>query len=494
MKILVTGGPGVIGAGLVSELLRRNHQVRLLAPHAESDARQWSVVEPFNGDVADAATLNGVATGIDAVVHIAGIAAEHPPETTFEKVNVGGTRNILAEAQRAGVRRFIYVSSLGADRGTSDYHRSKFAAEDDVARSPLEWVIVRAAGVYGPGDEEISTILKMVRTLPAIPVVAGGDQQFQPIWYRDLASALAEVLERSDLNCRILEVAGSETTSLNDLLKRLHAITDRKPLKVPVPMPLANAASRIASTASHLPIDDTRLTMLRENNVLHGINALTEILGVRPTPLADGLRELADSVPEILPEDGVGAMHHKRFWADIDGTHHTPTSLMNIFRERVTEIMPIEFAAEPRAPTRIEKGTTLTASLPLRGHIQIRVEANEPTRVIFGTVEGHPLAGTVEFSAASTGNGLRFVIDTWTRAANVVDLIAMNTIGRAAQSLNWFAVVQRMVEVSGGTSDGVHSESRKLSKEEAAQAQQRVRNLVHARKREEESSASERPA
>src|SRR5690349_1074432 len=129
MKILVTGGTGVIGEGVIPELLKRNHAVRLLSRHADDDAKQWPGVEPFEGDVTDASSLNGAADGCDAIVHIAGIAFEDPPKLTFQAVNVDGTRNILGEAKRAGVKRFVYVSSLGADIGESDYHKSKSEAE-----------------------------------------------------------------------------------------------------------------------------------------------------------------------------------------------------------------------------------------------------------------------------------------------------------------------------------------------------------------------------
>src|SRR6478735_3785641 len=113
MRILVTGGSGVVGVGTVTELVRRGHEVRLLARHARDDARQWAnSVTPIEGDVTDPASIAGVADGCDAVVHIVGVVEESPPAVTFERVNVGGTRSILAEAERAGTRRFVYVSSL----------------------------------------------------------------------------------------------------------------------------------------------------------------------------------------------------------------------------------------------------------------------------------------------------------------------------------------------------------------------------------------------
>ena len=118
MKVLVTGGTGIIGTAAVRALLAAGHQVRLFSRHAEEDAARWeSGVEARRGSVASSAEVDGVAEGCEAVLHIAGIAEENLPESTFERINVDGTRHILLEAERAGVQRFVYVSSLGADRG-----------------------------------------------------------------------------------------------------------------------------------------------------------------------------------------------------------------------------------------------------------------------------------------------------------------------------------------------------------------------------------------
>ena len=495
MRVLVTGGTGVIGAGVIPELLRRAHAVRLLSRHAEDNAKQWQRVEPFAGNIAEPQSLRGAAGACDAIIHIAGIAREEPPELTFEKINVEGTRNILAEAVRAGVRRFIYISSLGADRGTSEYHRSKFAAEDLIERSGLAWTIVRPGSVYGPGDEVISTILKMVRALPAIPVIDNGAQLFQPIWFEDLGRAIVKMLEDDDAAHRVYDLAGSETTSLNDLIRRFGEITGRKPLRVPVPMPLASIGAKIASLAVDVPVDDVKLTMLRESNVLpDSTSRPLADLGITETPLDRGLRVLADSIPEQLAEDGVGAMEKKKFWADIAGSRFNAVALMSYFRDHVNEVMPIEFAAEPGAPTRVDLGVTMTAHLPIRGNIQIRVERAEPTHVIFATVEGHPIAGIVEFRTHDlTGGRLRFSIEVSARAANIFDFVALRTVGDPAQSANWRAVVQRMIDASRGTSDGVQQEARYLDEKEAEQIEKNVRTMIQSRKRDE-STAPERPA
>ena len=447
MKILVTGGTGVIGEGVIPELLRRGHSVRLLSRNADDDAKQWPGVESFAGDVIDATSLHGGADGCDAIVHITGIAFEDP-------------RNMIAEAQRAKVKRFVLVSSLGS-------------AERLVETSDLEWTIVRAGNVYGPGDETLSRLLKMVRTLPVVPVIDGGDQEFQPIWHEDLAKILAGVVERRDLAKQTLEAAGPEITTMNAVIEKFREITGRSPLKVPVPSALAQFG-----------VDENVLTMLKEKNVLRGKSAV-EVLGINATPLDEGLRLLAHSLREALPEEGVGSLEHKEFFAEIRGSRHTAASLMAMFRERVNEFMPIDFAAEPGAPDRIEKGATLTGTLPLRGNFQVRVEVAEPTHVVFATIEGHPLAGIVEFTTSESGGVLRFAIDTWTRASNFLDWIATRTIGAPAQDANWRAVVQRVIDASGGTSEGVQQEKEALSEDEAARVDERVKSLVRERKREE---------
>jgi uncharacterized protein YbjT (DUF2867 family) len=485
MKVLVTGGTGVIGEGAIPELLARGHNVRLLSRHAKEDAKQWQGVEPFEGNVADADSIRGAADGCDAVLHIAGIAAENPPEVTFDKVNVGGTRNMLDEATRAHVQRFVFVSSLGADIGESDYHKSKREGERLVQQSDLSWTIVRPGNVYGPGDEVISMILKMVRALPAVPMIDGGDQEFQPIWHEDLAKILATVVERNDIGKQTLEAAGPEITTMKELIERFAKITDRSPVSVPVPMQLA----QLMSSVLPLPVDDNKLTMLQEKNVIRGTSA-APLLGVETTPLDRGLNLLADALKEALPEDGFGSLEHKRFYADIQGSRMNAVAIMSAFRERVNEFMPIEFVAEPGAADKVEKGVTLTGSLPLRGNFQVRVEVADPTHVVFATLEGHPLAGIVEFTSTDTDQGVRFAIDTYTRASNFFDWVAVRTVGAPAQDANWRAVVQRVIDATGGTSEGVQQEKEKLDDAAAAAVEKRVRGIVQERKRDESAASA----
>src|SRR5579884_143993 len=106
MRVLVTGGTGVVGASAVAELHRRGHAVRVLSRHARQREAWWPEgVDGWTGDVSDAGSIRGAADGCDVVLHLAGIVDEAPPERTFERVNVNGTRYVVMEAERAGVRK-----------------------------------------------------------------------------------------------------------------------------------------------------------------------------------------------------------------------------------------------------------------------------------------------------------------------------------------------------------------------------------------------------
>ena len=497
MRVLVTGGTGVIGEGLIPALLEAGHTVRLLSRGAEADAQGWPEgVEPLAADVSDPKSLRGAAIGCGAVVHVTGIVEESPPELTFERVNVRGTKNVLAEAARSKASRFVFVSSLGAERGRSDYHRSKLRAEEVVRASKLDWLILRPGNVYGPGDEVISTLLKLIRALPAVPVIDGGGQPFQPVWYEDLGRAVVRALEAADLSRETLELAGAEVTTTNDLVERLSAVTGRSVTRVSVPSWLASLGVQAADTVNlkkllgvSVPLNDAKLKMLLEGNTVEPpeANALTGRLGVRPTPLDEGLRLLADLVPEQLPSEGVGSLIRKRFWADIRGSRHTPTELMEAFRQRCAEVMPLEFSAEPGTPRVIEEGVTLTMALPLRGNVQVRAEEVAPRRVTFATVEGHMLAGAIQFtSGGEKRRGVRFSVEIHARPATTFDWVAVNTVGDAMQNSNWEQVVGRVVELSGGEAPaGVQSESATLEEEEAKAVGRRLRALVNKRKRAE---------
>lgn len=501
MDVLVTGATGVVGIPTVGALLRRDHAARLYARHASDHVGAWpSGVTAYDGSVDDIEALTRALEGCSAVIHLAGIVTERGADT-FDRVNVEGTRRVLEAATAAGVRRVVYVSSLGADRGNSAYHRSKRQAEELTRLFPREWVILRPGNVYGPGDEVISLLLKMVRTLPAVPAIDGGEHRFQPIWVDDLAAAIASSVDRDDVVGRALSLAGPDLTSMNDLIARLSALTDRKPLRVPVPGFASILGARAAGLLGlHAPLDSGQITMLEEGNFIPEPteNALASVFALEPTSLDAGLRRLADALPEQLPNSGVGSLVRRHVWADIVGSDMRAEALFERFRARFATITPwhVDVGAEPGTPSEPRLGATLTMHLPMRGNVQVRVVELGTTGVTLATLDGHPLAGLVRFRVESLGERtLRFHVEVHDRASNILDWLVMATVGGALQLATWRTTVEHLVAESGGQSpEGVHDDTVHLRGDEAKRVEAWAKSLVEARKRALNENTATEPA
>ena len=195
--ILVSGGTGFVGSAIVRELLRRGERVAVLGRDGDKARKMFGDgVEAREGDVRRPEQLATAMTGIDVVVN----AVQFPNSPienrrkgwTFEDVDLKGTRNQVDAAKAAGVRRFVYLSGVGAAKD-SDKHwfRYKWEAEKYLQDAGIEWVIVRPTWVYGPGDVSLNRFLGFARLLPFIPMFGSGKQLMQPVFIDDVGRVAA---------------------------------------------------------------------------------------------------------------------------------------------------------------------------------------------------------------------------------------------------------------------------------------------------------------
>lgn len=158
--LALTGATGFVGKATVDHALARGIHVRALTRRDQParDGVSW-----IAGDLDHEEALARLASGADAVIHIAGVVNAPTPEG-FIHGNVDGTRRMAAAAASMSVRRFVHVSSLSArEPQLSQYGRSKELAEQEVRDSGLDWTMVRPPGVYGPGDMEMRDIFRMAK-------------------------------------------------------------------------------------------------------------------------------------------------------------------------------------------------------------------------------------------------------------------------------------------------------------------------------------------
>ncbi|MCK9906407.1 NAD(P)H-binding protein, partial [Frankia sp. Cpl3] len=123
-------------------------------------------------------------------------------------IHVTGTKNLLEAAQRAGIRRFVQMSALGARPGaTSPYHQTKYEAEQLVVHSGIPYVIFRPSVIFGPGDEFVNMLADLVR-MPVTPVLGNGSYLLQPVSRRTVADVLTSSLTNEHAANQIFEVGG----------------------------------------------------------------------------------------------------------------------------------------------------------------------------------------------------------------------------------------------------------------------------------------------
>lgn len=159
--IALTGGTGFVGQAVLDAAAERDLSIAALArkvPQGDARAASWT-----QGDLANVDALVQLASGSRAMIHVAGLT-NTPEPAQFAAVNVTGTQNVIDAAKQAGVKRFIFVSSLSARMPElSAYGASKAAAEELVQASGLDWTIVRPPAVYGPRDGDMFELFRSAK-------------------------------------------------------------------------------------------------------------------------------------------------------------------------------------------------------------------------------------------------------------------------------------------------------------------------------------------
>jgi len=294
MRVFVTGGTGFVGPRVVHAIRSRGEDVRALVrrPSRSALLESWGA-ELVEGDVTDPASLRRGVEGSDVVVHL--VAVRQGRRAQFERVMTHGTRDLVAAAQAAGVRRFVLMSALGTTEETKDlvpYYHSKWEMEQAVKASGLEHVIFRPSFAFGREGGILPTFAKVARIAPVTPVIGSGEQRLQPIWIEDIADHFAAALDKPEAANRTFEVGGPDAVTWNELWQRLRQALGirRRPLvHVPVGFMRVNALVT-ERLPGNVPLTRDLLTMLEgPDNVVSNDDAL-RTFNLPLVPLDEQLR------------------------------------------------------------------------------------------------------------------------------------------------------------------------------------------------------------
>jgi len=296
--ILVTGGTGFVGPKIVHALRGREVPVRALvrnpAGRSASTLAAWGV-ELVRGDVTDAASLGRAVAGCDAVIHLVAIRQGRPEE--FRRVMEEATRDLVAAAKGAGVRRFVLMSALGTAEETKDlvpYYHAKWEMERTVKTSELEHVIFRPSFVFGADGGILPTFRKLAKLSPVTPIIGSGEHSIQPIWVDDVAAYFAAAVDKPEAAGRTFELGGPDAVSWNEFWARLkRALHQRRPsIHVPIGLMRLNALLT-ERLPGNIPLTRDLLTMLEHGDNTVSNDDAVQTFGIPLMPLDEQLRRAA---------------------------------------------------------------------------------------------------------------------------------------------------------------------------------------------------------
>ena len=253
MRVLITGASGFLGSHIAEQFADAGHDVRALLRRTSSRKFLQFPHEEAIGDVTDAESLPAAVSGVDVVVHAAGLTKARN-EAEFASVNEHGTTNLLraVKAHNPSIRRIVYISSIAAHgsskngkprpldarpRPITAYGRTKLGGELLARRSPLadRTVVLRPPAIYGPRDAALLTFFQLARYRFA-PLLNGGHNRISMIYATDAARAtlLAATAEADIGGCIYYPEDGAVYAWL-DILAAIEAATRRKILLLPTP-------------------------------------------------------------------------------------------------------------------------------------------------------------------------------------------------------------------------------------------------------------------
>ena len=295
----VFGGTGFVGRRVVRHLRESGTRVRVVSRHRGLGEDEG--IEPITADAHDERSVEAAVAGADGVVNAISLYVEHGRDT-FHSVHVETAAKIARAARQAGIKRFVHVSGISADTASpSPYIRSRGEGEAAVQTAFPGAVIVRPAVMFASDDAFLTTILRLLRSLPAYPIFGDGKTRLQPVYVDDVAAAIAQILRQSQKPYPVYELAGPRIYSYEELLRTIARIAGLRPVLMRVPFAFWHPLAGLAEMLPRPPLTRNQVELMRIDTTaserLPGFRAL----GISPRSLEDELEAiLRQNRPGVL--------------------------------------------------------------------------------------------------------------------------------------------------------------------------------------------------
>ena len=214
-------------------------------------------------------------------------------QETFHSVHVESAQRVAARAQRAGVKRLIHVSGIGADPSSASlYIRKRGEGELAVREAFADAILIRPAVMFGPDDAFLTTILKLLERLPIYPMFGNGQMRLQPVYVEDVGHAIAKLLQQAQTRPFIFEFGGPRVYSYEEILKAVASAAGIKPILIRVPFTAWHALAWIAEMLPSPPITRNQVELMQIDTISAADKPGMAELGISPHSIEEILQDI----------------------------------------------------------------------------------------------------------------------------------------------------------------------------------------------------------
>ena len=304
MRVLLTGATGLIGAAVLGRLVDDGHAVVAVARSRGPATDRLPATRIVAIDIARAVRAEDWLphlAGIDAVVNCAGVLQAGGGDSPAA-VHAAGIPALFAACERAGVRRVIHVSAIGADGAApTEFARTKHAGDADLMARELDWIILRPSLVLGRGAYGGSALLRGLAAMPVLLLPAGSGR-FQPLQLDQLAETIALLLRPGAATRQVVDLVGPERLSVREIAAAYRRWLGLPPAHVrAMPGWMAAAMFRVGDLLGRLgwrpPVRSTAQDEIDRDNA-GDPDDWARLTGFRPRSLAAALAAEPASVQE----------------------------------------------------------------------------------------------------------------------------------------------------------------------------------------------------
>jgi NADH dehydrogenase len=314
MNIAITGGTGFVGSHLAKFLTDKGHNVILIARGLDqrneamplTERIQYKLIGTSNED-----KLIEAFKGCDVVAHCAGINRE-VSDGDYDRIHIQGTQNVINAAKKTGVKKVVLVSFYRARPNCgSPYHESKFAAEEIVRNSGLDYTVLKPGMIYGKGDHMLDHLSHVFHSMPLFALVGFKQQRAAPLAIEDFVQIMEATLIEGRCSRQTIPILGPETIPLEEAVRRVAKVVGKMPAIFPMPLFFHRGLAQILEATMTIPlVSSAQVRILTE-----GFDEPSGLCQSLPEDLQPATRFTEEQIRKGLPPPGPFKLHDFKCWS-----------------------------------------------------------------------------------------------------------------------------------------------------------------------------------